>query len=191
MKPTYKELLTGSTEWGFTHESGLSYQLKFHSYSEEYNPSGIWCAYLIVLEQMYPYCWDKFRCNPAHKFSSCPEAFDNVWFDSGITFAETKDYYDRKTEKTYQYTKVGWDYNHLWHSEQGYRDDFQSVKRDAEMSTESFLKEHPTHCVRCKYSGLWDYPVNMYVAKGGWWVHNQYKGTFKGNRKDRWEPADD
>lgn len=57
--------------------------------------------------------------------------------------------------KTYDASKIGCDYNHLWDEEMGYPDTLSSVKNDAEGTVNEFLEQNTDFHIRCSYSGIW------------------------------------
>lgn len=161
--PKYEELLEGFTQWRKIHK-GVTYLLSHHGYvpekqrSNSYfeNHQGIWCYYLLIPEQMYPHRWSGFECvRNASGFETHGNEWDLVEFDSEITWASSEPYWCRKTSKLWDLSKVGCDYAHLWHQEQGFIDTYQSVNRDAIKTVESFLKNNPDFFVRCRDTGIW------------------------------------
>lgn len=195
MKPTYEELLSGATRWMFSHKSGLSYELVFHGYREpsvdcrEGHP-GIWNYYLTVPEMMFPHRWDDFKCiRNKHGFFDPTDAWERVYFDSGISFCETTSVYARKEGRMVDVSKVGCDYSHLWNAEQGYPDTFASVKSDAERTVRDFLSKHPDGNARSGYSHRWDLPEKFYEAKNGAMVHRELDDIPDG--WDSWKEKDE
>jgi hypothetical protein len=100
-------------------------------------------------------------------YSNHGKAFDHDMFDTEITYAKTEKYHCRKTNKDYDIVKVGCDYAHLWHSEQGYPDTFATVKNDAIYTVNKFLEANPDCHYRCKFSGIYDARENFYESKLG------------------------
>lgn len=179
MKPTYEELLQGSTSWYETHK-GVHYELKFHSYRAPEADTlfgeghkGTWCYYIYVPEQMYIHRWDEFKCGQG--YGEHGPAFDKVWFYSGITFASNEPVFYQKEGARYDVSKVGCDYNHLWDEESGYPDTYLSVQADAIRSVNSLLEEFPDYNLRCKWSGEWGPKEKFYESVGGWMVHKESK----------------
>ena len=91
MTPSYEEILTGATEWRFTHK-GVSCLISFHSYrndEDEYmRHPGIWCYYILIPQLMFPHRWYDFR--PILSEYGCDfnsNGFNHDMFDSEITFA--------------------------------------------------------------------------------------------------------
>jgi hypothetical protein len=183
MTPTLNELLQGNTTWKFE-EQGVTINLSFHGYRNNsddpyMNHPGIWCYYIIIPEQMYPHRWNEFEpILLEYGYQHNTASFNHDQFDTEITFTSKESYFDRITNKTYSSVKVGCDYNHLWHSEQGYRDSFESVKRDAILTVTKFLKDNPDYNVRCKYSGVWDSKENFYLAFNGNYYHNSIENEI-------------
>lgn len=80
---------------------------------------------------MYPHRWDDFACSRSeHGFEHHGRAFTHEMFDTEITHASSQPYWDRKTERMWDGSKVGCDYAHLWHHEGGYSDTYNSVNGD-------------------------------------------------------------
>jgi hypothetical protein len=192
--PTYKELLEGSTLWRKTHK-GVSYLLSHHGYRKnEDNPydewsnhPGTWCYYLLIPEQMFPHRWDEFKCSRSESgFERAGLAWDSDWFDTEITFAESKPEYCRKTERVWDGVKVGCDYGHSWHRDMGFPDTYSSVNRDAIITVEKFLNANPDHFIRSRWSGLWGKPEEFYTAINGVLVH---KDDEIPDKYDKWKPT--
>ena len=193
MTPTYEELLQGATKWNHSHH-GVQIILSHHGFSSggEYEGArprpGTWCYYLMIPEQMYPHRWDDFKCIMGkHGYESPGPAFTHDMFDSEITYSRSHPYFDRHEKRTWDLSKIGCDYAHLWNEERGYPDTYESVKRDAELTVEKFLTANPDRCLKCEYSHKWGTPDDFYTAKNGRRVHNSYKGTFEGGWI-QWEP---
>jgi hypothetical protein len=183
--PTYAELLKGSTQWRGEH-MGLSYLVSHHGHraGDEYqgaepNP-GTWCYYLIVPEQMYPHRWSDFAVTTGeHGYGVFGRGFDHDMFDSEITWQSSEPYFDRKTGRKWDASKVGCDYAHLWHRERGYPDTFDSVTADAKHTVEKFIAANPDRHVRCDYSGKWDQPDQFYTAVNGRRVHLSVESSLE------------
>jgi hypothetical protein len=193
--PSYDELLSGATRWRHEHK-GVGYLLSFHGYrrGDEYQGAehhpGTWCYYLLIPEQMYPHRWQDFAVTRNDRgYCDHGPAFDHDMFDSEITCASSEPYWDRKTERMWDASKVGCDYNHLWHSERGYPDNYSSVRADAERTVEKFLDRNPDHLLRCEYSGLWGAESDFYTARNGRRVHNSKRGEFSEEHWATWLPA--
>lgn len=192
MTPTLEELLEGGTNWRKDH-MGVSYLLSHHGYSaggkypyDDYRP-GTWCYYLIVPEQMYPHRWSDFACvRDEGGWQKHGPAFEHEMFDSEITWSSSEPYWDRKTGRQWDASKVGCDYAHLWHAERGYPDTYQSVQRDAQRTIEVFLRAHPDRRLRCGYSGQWGEEGEFYTAVNGSLIHKscEIDAEWKG-----WLPA--
>lgn len=188
MTPTYEEMLTGSTNWRFTHK-GLSYSLNHHGYrkggeAEVWDDShpGTWCYYLLVPEQMYPHRWPDFAVTRKESgYCDFGPAFTHDMFDTEITWQSSEPYFDRKTGRVWDGAKVGCDYNHSWHRDMGYPDTFESVKRDATNTVDKFLSANPDFMLRCAWSGQWDEASKFYKANNGSMVHVSLE-TELGNR---------
>ncbi len=173
MKATYEELLSGNTQWT-VRKDGASVLISYHGYresSDEFlNHPGIWCYYLMIPQQMYSHRWYDFRpilSQYGYDFNS--NGFSHDIFDSEITWASLERYIHHGTE--YELTKVGCDYNHLYHSERGFVDTFESVKRDALLTLDKFIKQNPDYKVRSYWSGKWDNQDKFYLAQNGTMIH--------------------
>lgn len=193
--PSYEELLQGATTWRKEHE-GVTYILSHHGHrtGKEYASAeprpGTWCYYLLIPEQMYPHRWDDFACSRSeHGFEHHGRAFTHEMFDTEITHASSQPYWDRKTERMWDGSKVGCDYAHLWHHEGGYSDTYNSVNDDARRTVELFLKANPDLRLRCDYSGLWGEPSDFYTAENGKRVHNSHASSFDDGWA-KWRPAE-
>jgi len=177
MTPTYEEMLTGSTTWRGSHE-GISYILNHHGFrngdeyaGDEYAP-GTWTYYLIIPEQMYPHRWQDFAVTHRENgYCDFGPAFDHDMFDSEITWQSSEPYWDRKTERQWDQSKVGCDYAHLWHRERGYPDTFDSVTADAKRTVEAFLRANLDRYYRCAYSGKWAPRDEFYTSVSGALIH--------------------
>lgn len=191
MKPSYKEMLNGNCQWSKEH-LGVSYLLSFHSYREpkytdtsfDEGHEGIWCYYLMIPEEMFPHRWEDFKCN--NEYCACGPAFEDLWWDSSITWASSEPYYNRKLNKVFDLAKVGCDYNHLWHREAGYPDTFESVDANAKRTVEDFIRKNQDRYIRCKWSGKYYKREDMYESVGGWFVGNDAdipEGYLKWKRK--------
>lgn len=179
MTPTYEELLEGATTWKYEHK-GVSYQLTHHGYRKDKdnpyddftNHPGIWCYYILIPEQMYPHRWNDFACTRGdHGYQSQGVGFEHDMFDTEITWSSSEPYFCTKTMKMWDGSKVGCDYNHLWHRESGYHDTHDTVKLDAIHTVDKFLKANYDYNIRCKYSGIYDTRENFYESKSGF-IHN-------------------
>lgn len=177
MTPSYEELLKGATTWKGSHE-GVPFILSHHGYSkgDEYDGAkphpGIWCYYLVIPEQMYPHRWSDFACTRSeYGFETHGPAFQNDFFDSEITWSSSEPYFCRKEKRMFDQSKVGCDYAHLWHSERGYPDTYESVKQDAVLTVKKFLAANPDRRIRSDYSGAWGTPDEFYTAINGRLVH--------------------
>lgn len=179
MTPTYEELLKGATTWRGSH-LGVSYQLSHHGHrtGDEYkdarpNP-GTWCYYLLIPEQMIPHRWADFAVarKDGSDYAEPGPGWNEVEFDSGITWSSNEPYWDRKTAREWGLSKVGCDYAHIWHEERGYPDSYNSVEFDAKRTVESFVKAVPDRLRRSDYSGVWAAPSEFYIARNGSLVHN-------------------
>jgi hypothetical protein len=175
--PTYEEMLKGTTTWKGSHH-GIGYLLSHHGHrrGDEYEHAapypGTWCYYLLIPEQMLPHRWQDFACIRSDSgFEQAGPAWDNVNFNSGITWSSSEPYWDRKTARQWDASKVGCDYAHLWHCERGYLDTFSSVEFDAKRTVESFIEAAPDRLVRSQYSGVWASPAEFYTARNGSLVH--------------------
>ena len=193
--PTLEELLQGGTTWRKDHE-GISFELSHHGHrtGREYASAdphpGTWCYYLIIPEQMYPHRWQDFACfRSEYGYESHGPAFEHDMFDSEITWSSSQPYWDRKTERQWDASKVGCDYGHLWHMERGYPDTFQSVEADARRTVEAFLKANPDRRLRCEYSGVWGEVGDFYTARNGRRVHTSQVDKFN-DGWDSWLPAE-
>ncbi|MEM6668589.1 MAG: hypothetical protein AAF661_05165 [Pseudomonadota bacterium] len=190
MKPTYEEMLLGSTRWRGK-AAKIDYETCFHGYREpgpehDGHP-GIWTYYLIVPQQMYPHRWGEFKCvRKDNGFQQNGPAFDAIEFYGGITWASSEPYWDRKTKRQWDASKVGCDYCHLWDSERGYPHDYGWVRRDAENACRAFAKAHPDMNLRCDWSGVWGQSEEFYTARNGRLVHrdavipDEYDGWREG-----------
>lgn len=192
MTPTLDELLKGATTWAGTHD-GVSYVLSHHGHrtGDEYEGAephpGTWCYYLLIPEQMYPHRWDDFACVVGeYGFESHGPAFDSDMFDSEITWSSNEPYFCRKQKREFGQSKVGCDYGHLWHREQGYPDSYESVKQDAIRTVEKFLAANPDRHFRSAYSGTWGTADEFYTAVNGALVHksDQIPADW-----EKWRPA--
>lgn len=193
--PTHKELLEGSTVWRKTHR-GVTYLLNHHGYRENpenpyddfENHPGIWCYYLLIPEQMFPHRWTDFECvRGDHGFESVGPAWQHDWFDTEITFSENQPQYCRHTDRVWGGVKIGCDYAHLWHRDQGYPDTYESVARDARQTVDKFLEANPDRRLQSEYSHLWGEKEDFYTAKNGRLIHKDDKVP-----EDwvSWHPAD-
>lgn len=196
MKPTYDEILNGGTiQWRSTYKN-VNILLAFHGYCKKYGDSlfdspGTWCYYLLLDEMMfYQQDWDALYLEPEvtdwglrYHYENLPD-FD---FHGGITFYEVDKYYNRK-EKMYLNTiKVGCDYAHLWDSEAGYPDTYDTVLYDAKNTVDRLLEHFPNVRWKCGWSGIWDVPENFYIAKNGMTVHNSQKDKIE---YEQWMPTE-
>ena len=178
VKPTQEEMLEGACKWVKKHK-GVTYELSFHGYRGageslgfyDEGHEGTWCYYIYVPESMYPHRFNDFAVTYEGGFGRQGPAWDSVSFDTEITWASSERGYDRKTNKPKETSKVGCDYNHLWHREGGYTDTYSSVNRDAINTVESLLSSHPDYHYRCMWSGLWGPKKDFYECVGGWLVH--------------------
>lgn len=198
--PTVDELLTGHTEWFRTHR-GVRYLVAFHGYrnGQEYvgaDPHpGTWCWYLLIPQQMYPHRWDDFAVKvasiegslPPFFYHTEPAAFEDLPFHGGITWSSTEPTFDRKTGQTFDQSKIGCDYNHLWDREGGYFHTFNMVCRDAEYCVEAFLERHPDHHLRSDWSGRWDQRDRFYTAINGKLAHVE---DVIPDDYEKWKPAE-
>ena len=194
MKPEYNELLSGSTRWVFRRK-GVSYLVNFHGYSEptddfEGHP-GTWAYYLMIPEQMFSHRWADFACvRNDDGFTHHGTAFDSVKFDSEITWASSEPNYSHKEGREFDVVKVGCDYCHLWHREQGYPHTFEWVKGDAEATVDSFLEAHPDRKMRCDYSHIWGDPLDFYASRNGRMVHKTQREILAKQGWEAWLPDD-
>lgn len=145
MKPEYSEYLSCSARWYGSHK-GVKYELVHHGISD-YQPEGIWCAYIYIYEHEAE-DFDKFYCpNEVKKFiDSSPYRVTNDYysipdmgFSGGITFYKNENYPHPKTGEPARSIKIGCDYNHLWDAERGYPDTLESVRHDTEALIEKYL----------------------------------------------------
>jgi len=173
-KPTYEELLGGSTVWSKVHR-GITYNLSFHGFRAQADDTLFgeghkctWCYYIFVPEQMFPHRWGDFQVDVEGGY---PDCFDDYGFYGGVTWASNEPFYDRKTGKTWGVSKVGCDYNHSWDRDMGYPDTYWSVNEDAKRTVEVFLERNPDGYKKCRWSGVWDKAENFYECVGGWLVH--------------------
>ena len=195
MTPTYEEMLKGKTEWCEIYR-GVRVILTHHSYSsgDEYpgcrpHP-GIWCYYLLVPEEMYPHRWDDFAVtNGKYGYDEPGPAWNAVSFDSEITYSASVPYKTREGKHVDQ-VKVGCDYAHLWHSERGYPDTYDSVLADAKRTVDSLLEAHPDHRLKSGYSHLWGTPDEFYTAQNGKLVHKDDKIDERW-LANGWSPAEE
>lgn len=173
MTPTYEEMLKGNTQWNFMHK-GVDYLLSHHGYiKDDKNPydkfsnhPGIWCYYLLIPENMFSHRWQEFVDSVIKgNFSDGP--FTHDMFDTEITYNRIVTETHYSTNQPIQHAKVGCDYNHLWHSERGYPDRFETVKIYAIKTVDKFLSVNTDYRVRCRYSGIWDIAENFYESKAG------------------------
>lgn len=190
-KPTYEEMLEGSCKWSKNHKD-INYLLSFHGYVNPKDDKlfgegheGTWCYYLLIPQQMFPHRWEDFKVGA---YMDHIEGFESVDFHGGITYTYNEPYYDRKTEKTWDCSKVGCDYNHLWDGESGYQGTYWSVNEDAKRSVEKFIETNPDGYYRCRWSGLWDRPENFYECVGGWMVHEESEVP---EDYENWKPKND
>ncbi len=190
MKPTYEEALKGTMQWRDNYKD-IGILLSFHGYREgEFQSAGTWCYYLLIDERMFnSKDWKKMWFKPvmydwgmSHEYHHFPD----VDFHGGITFYEQGKQYDHKTGKKFKTLKVGCDYAHLWDSERGYPDYYDSVLFDAKHSVTKLLEFFPDVKWRCAYSGIWDDKENFYVAKNGKRIHNSMKDDITW---DDWKAA--
>jgi hypothetical protein len=190
MKPTYEEALKGTIQWRSDYKD-IGILLSFHGYREgEHYGQGTWCYYLLIDERMFnSKDWKKMWFKPvmydwgmSHEYHHFPD----VDFHGGITFYEQGEQYDRKTGKKFKTLKVGCDYAHLWDSERGYPDYYDSVLFDAKHSVSVLLNHFPDVKWKCAYSGIWDDKKNFYVAKNGKRIHNSMKDDITW---DDWKAA--
>lgn len=200
MQPTYEELLNANSRWRSVYKD-ISIELSFHGYipPKDREPSmfgygeGTWCYYLILDQRMfYPKDWKKLFFTPKkteYGLDYNYYRFPDVDFHGGITFYETDKHYDHKTGKYYSTVKAGCDYNHLWDSERGYPDSYNSVLFDAKRSARLLREKFPNVKMRCKYSGIWDVPDMFYEAKNGSMVHKSCQEKLVENKWDSWLPA--
>lgn len=175
MKPTYEEILKGSTQWRSDYK-GIGILLSFHGYSEgEFQSAGTWCYYLLLDQRMFkPNDWKKmwFKAEKTeYGLDYGYHRFPDVDFHCGITFYEQGEQYDRKTGKKFKTLKVGCDYAHLWDSERGYPDYYDSVLFDAKHSVSMLLNHFPDVNWKCEYSGIYGEPSEFYIAKNGLRIH--------------------
>jgi len=177
MTPSYDELLRGVTTWNGKH-LGVGFVISNHGHrrGDEYLSAtphpGTWCYYLLIPKPMFPHRWKDFACvRNKSGFLEHGPAFTNDMFDSEITWASSEPYYSRKEKRMFDLSKVGCDYGHLWHAENGYPDNFQSVRRDAIQTAEKFIRVNPDGRWRSEYSGKWDKPSKFLRTKKGTLVH--------------------
>lgn len=194
MTPTYEEMLKGATEWGQTYRD-VRIVLKHHGFArgDEYQGArphpGIWCYYLIVSEEMYPHRWQDFAVREGeYGYDEPGPAWDNVQFDSEITFSCSIPYKKRSTGERIDQVKVGCDYGHLWHEERGYPDTYQSVLSDARRTVDSLLEQHPDCRFKSEYSHRWGSEEDFYIAVNGKRVHkdDEISDSWMSNG---WQPA--
>jgi hypothetical protein len=177
MTPTYDQMLLGATTWKFRH-LGIPVAMTHHGHrtGDEYDGAsshpGIWCYYLIISEQMFPYRWQDFACIRNDSGFELPgPAWDHDWFDTEITWSSSEPYFDRKKGRLFDASKVGCDYAHLYHAERWYPDTYDSVKRDAELTARKFIDANPDRRVQSDWSGKWGTPDQFYTAINGRLVH--------------------
>lgn len=196
MTPTFEEMLEGATTWRKTH-MGVGYVLSHHGHrtGDEYEGAehhpGTWCYYLLVPEPMYPLRWDDFKCILGeHGFFEYPKALsDYDLFDTEVTFAESLPYWDRKEKKQFDLSKVGCDYGHSWHRDQGYSDTFQSVNMDAKRTVEKLLKAHPDFMIKSGYSNVWGDRSEFYEDENGKMIHKTKDKLSDGWLDKGWAPV--
>ncbi|PCI04604.1 MAG: hypothetical protein COB78_09945 [Hyphomicrobiales bacterium] len=196
MTPTFEEMLEGATTWRKTH-MGVGYVLSHHGHrtgaeyeGAEYHP-GTWCYYLLIPEQMYPHRWDEFKCvRHESGFNAYPKALsDHDLFDTEVTFAESLPYWSRDENRQFDLSKVGCDYGHSWHHDQGYPDTFRSVNMDAQRTVEKLLKTHPDFMIKSGYSNVWGDRSEFYEAVNGKMIHKSKDKLDKAWLSKGWEPA--
>ena len=175
MKPTHEEMLEGACKWVKKH-NGVTYELSFHGYRRDSESvfgihEGTWCYYIYVPQEMYPHRFDDFAVTYEGGYGRHGPAWEQVTFDTEITWASSERGYDRKTNIMKETSKVGCDYNHSWHRDMGYPDNYISVNLDAIRTVESLLETHPDYHLRCNWSGLWGPKEDFYECVGGWMVH--------------------
>lgn len=191
MRPTYEEMLEGACKWKKNHK-GVTYELSFHGYRKsgvslgffDDGHEGIWCYYLYVPEQMYPHRFADFETVYQNGYGIHGPAWEQVEFNTEITWASNEVGYNRNKQSITKTAKVGCDYNHLWHGEAGYPDTYYSVNLDAINTVESFLKVNPDYHLRCNWSGVWGPKEDFYECVGGWMVH---KDSNIPDEYDKWK----
>lgn len=189
MKPSYDELLAGNTRW--RHDlDGVTYLLSFHGYRADdpqaVHPEGIWCYYLLIPEQMFAHRWDDFAVTRKESgFEQPGPGWDHDWFDSEITWSSSEPQWCRGTERLWDSAKIGCDYAHLWHSEQGYPDTYESVMLDAQSTVKKFLEANPDRQLKSGYSYRWGVPEEFWVAHNGRLLHEDDKPDPKWGRWQR------
>lgn len=197
MTPTLEEYNQGATTWRHDYK-GVAILLSHHGYMKpdhtrgyfaEGHP-GTWCYYLLIPEKMFPHRWDDFKAiRDEHGYESPGPAWEHDWFDTEITFSQSQPQWCRKTNRMWDGIKIGCDYNHSWHRDQGYQDTLGSVKRDAERTVEAFIKANPDRNFYCEYSHLWGVAGDFYTAKNGRRVHNSHREKQIADDTG-WQPAE-
>lgn len=188
MTPDYKRLLKGVTTWRENYR-GVAISLSHHGYMDgtEYPGAqaqpGTWCYYLHLMEEMFrPEDWSEMWVDEVSRdwgISYAYENFPDVDFHGGITFYErNNDGWDKAKKQRIGRIKVGCDYAHLWNSEMGYPDTYESVLMDAKRTVDELLELFPDRRTRCEYSGVWGEADEFYKAANGRTVHRFYANTF-------------
>lgn len=198
--PTFEQMLKSNMRWRSEYKD-VGIELSFHGYvtaAEDkwsHVDHGTWCYYLILNELMFNATdWKKLRFFP--NFNDYGHETYDYWnfpdvdFHSGISFYEVNKQYSRTVKRHIEIVKAGCDYNHLWDSEAGYPDNYESVLFDAKHSVSKLLKQFPNVNKCCGWSGIWDSPENFYLAKNGKMVHNSQIKKLKKDNYDGWLPND-
>lgn len=190
MIPDYKQMLKGATRWVERYK-GITIELSFHGYDPDHNVHGIWCYYLLLDEQMFsPEDWAKLLCDRKENGYYDYMNFPDVSFHGGITFYNVDTYWDRNQNKEFRMIKAGCDYNHLWDSENGYQDNFESVMFDAKYSVSKLLEQFPVHKIRCSWSGIWSYPDEVYETVKGNFARKEFIDKFRQDGYIGWYPKE-
>jgi len=195
--PTLEQFLQGATRWRSKYKE-INIELSFHDWREpdgfDPYPHGTWCYYLILNEEMFePEDWNKLRFYP-YICDSGYETYDyykfpDVVFHGGVTFYELTKVYMKHVRRYVEIVKVGCDYNHLWDSEGGYADTYETVLMDAKRTVRKLLEQFPNINMRCGYSGIWDKPEMFYAAQNGQNVHKSMEEKLtKDNYWVNWLP---
>lgn len=182
--PTLDEFLRSTAVWNLEHR-GIYYQLRWHAYSAEYQPQGIWNWYLRLPKPQFTEA-DWKTLTPQREDGDIDYwKLPDLGAHGGWNYAVI--------EQSHRYGDVlviGCDYNHSWDRDFDYRDGFTSVKLNAIEAIEELLNRF-TPYLRCRWSGKYAPLTSGYLAKGGWFVLREFEQHFQEQGWTSWLPKEE
>lgn len=194
--PTLEQYLRSSATWKGEHR-GIAYSINHHAVSA-YEPTGIWCMYLHLLEEQFvnPDDFAKFDREPelrevagSYREHYPYEDVPDYGFHGGVTWYSRDVHPNRKTGEPTKALKIGCDYNHLWDQEDGYWQGLDAIERDARDLIDKLVAAVPFK-ERCGYCGVYDLPDQFYTARNGQRVHRSQQTKLAESGWEAWLPAD-